>query len=85
MPEETRGDTDLRAVGHDRLLCLATAVGVDNVELQSMPGEESGFLADFGDAAFADAPATDGNRDRILCARIDRDNGKKHDAQYSAL
>jgi hypothetical protein len=50
-----------------------------------MPGEASSLLADFGDAAFADAPATDGNRDRILCARIDRDNGKKHDAQYSAL
>jgi hypothetical protein len=35
--------------------------------------------------AFSDAPATDGNRDHILCTRIDRDNGKKHDAQYSDL
>jgi hypothetical protein len=31
------------------------------------------------------APATDGNRDRILRARIDRDNSKKHDAQHSDL
>ena len=50
-----------------------------------MLGEASSLLADFGDAAFADAPATDGNRDRILCARIDRDNGKKHDTRYSDL
>ena len=50
-----------------------------------MPGEASSLLADLGDAAFADAPATDGNRDRILCARIDRDSGKKCGAQYSDL
>jgi len=50
-----------------------------------MLGEESSLLADLGDAAFADAPPTDRNRDRILCARVDRDNGKKNDAQYSDL
>ena len=50
-----------------------------------MPGEESTLLADLGDAAFADASATDRNRDCILCARVDRDNGKKRCAQYSDL
>jgi len=39
--------------------------------------EDSSVPADLSDAAFADAPAADGDRHCIVCMRMADDEGKK--------
>jgi len=60
------GDPDLRAVGDDRLLCLAAAVGVEDVECEIMLLEQPGLVADLGDERFPDAAAPDRDLQAIL-------------------
>src|SRR5262249_53684880 len=66
--EHAGGDAYLRAVGDDRLLRLAAAVGVDQVEVQPVWGEQAGILADLGEAALADAAPADRHRELALRA-----------------
>jgi len=77
------------SVTHKRLILLAVprgfeppTIGIDNVELESVPREDSGVPADLRDAAFADAPAAHGDRHCILCMRIADDEGKKRGPQH---
>ena len=57
--EEARGDADLRAVRDHRLLGLAAAIGIENVEGEIVPFEQAGLVADLGDEGLADAAPAD--------------------------
>src|SRR5262249_59210270 len=62
------GDAELRAVGDDRLLGLAAAIGIENVECEVVPFEQAGLVADLGHEGFADAAAADRNLELIVSA-----------------
>src|SRR5262249_61939411 len=66
--EEARGDADLRAVRDHRLLGLAAAIGIENVEGEVMRVEQAGLVADLGDEGLADAAPADRDLELILGA-----------------
>ena len=66
--EEARGDADLRAVRDHRLLGLAAAIGIENVEGEVVPVEQAGLVADLGDEGFANAAPADRDLELVLGA-----------------
>jgi hypothetical protein len=60
-PQEAHAGADLGAVGDHRLLGLAAAVGIEDVEHDFVLVEQAGLVADLGDEGLADAAAA--NRD----------------------
>ena len=65
-PEEARAGADLRAVRDHRLLGLAAAVGVEDVEHDIVLVEQAGLVADLGDEGLADAAPADRDLEPLL-------------------
>jgi hypothetical protein len=76
--EEAGGDADLRAVGDDGLLRLATAVGVEDVELEILLLEQARLVADLGDESFPNTAAADRDLQVVLGDR--RRSGERNEA-----
>src|SRR5262249_34248250 len=63
--EKAGGDADLRAVGDHRLLGLAAAIGIENVQREVVALEHAGLVADLGDEGFANAAAAHRDLERV--------------------
>ncbi len=86
--EEARCDADLGAVRDHRLLRLAAAVGVEDVQLELVLLEQPGVVADLGDEGLADAAPADRDLEPVLrrhrVGRERADGGEQYDPNSSA-
>src|SRR6185503_1222373 len=67
--QKSRGHADLRAVGDDHLLRLAAALGVEDIEGESVLLEDAGILSELGDEGLADAARAHRDLEVILRGR----------------
>src|SRR5262249_39177369 len=76
--KKARGHADLGAVRDHRLLGLAAAVGIEDVEREVVLAKQAGIVADLGDKGLANAAAADRDLQPVLRRRLMRHSEMHH-------
>jgi hypothetical protein len=87
--EKSGGDADLHAVGDHRLLGLAAALRVDDVEREPVLLEDAGVLTEIGDKGLADAARAHRDLEGIVggcrCRAQESETGRQDVRKMHAL